>query len=127
VAELTDRAPGWRGRIVVICAVAAAALLVALSLWRLDRRPRSQDAFVYADSMGVVPEVSGRVTAVHVRENQRVAKGDLLVEIEKEPYELRLAQARAQLESLQAKIEVSSRQVEGQSTSPWPTRRSSSP
>jgi multidrug efflux system membrane fusion protein len=117
VAELTDRAPERRVRIVAVAAVTAAVLLAALSLWRLDRRPRSQDAFVYADSTGIVPEVSGQVTRVHVRENQRVAKGDLLVEIEREPYELRLAQARAQAASLQADIDVSTNKVESQAAS----------
>jgi multidrug efflux system membrane fusion protein len=104
------------GRVVAIVSVAAAVLLGVLVLYRLDRRPRSQDAFIYADSTGIVPEVSGRITGVHVRDNQRVAKGELLVEIERPPYELRLAEARAQAEALRAEIDVSSRQVASQST-----------
>ena len=115
MAELKSRALDWR--IAAVAAVTAALVLGALSFWRLDRRPRSQDAFVYADSTAIVPEVSGRIKGVHVRENQRVAKGDLLVEIEREPYELRLAQARAQAASLQAEIDLSSRKVESQLSS----------
>ncbi|HKQ68778.1 MAG TPA: biotin/lipoyl-binding protein [Polyangiaceae bacterium] len=96
--------------------MALAMLLAVFALSRRDRRPRSQDAFVYAYSTSVVPEVSGRITAVHVRENQRVAKDEILVEIEREPYELKLAQARAAVLALQAQIAVKSREVESQSS-----------
>ena len=96
MAELNGHLAGWRGRILAIGALARgrAAGCVRDRLVS-DRRPRSQDAFVYADSTSVVPEVSGRITGVHIRENQRVAKDEILVEIEREPYEFKLAQARA--------------------------------
>jgi multidrug efflux system membrane fusion protein len=99
-----------------LVALAMAVLLGVFAVVRLDRRPRSQDAFLYADSTGIVPEVSGLVTAVHLRENQRVAKGDVLVEIERQPYEFRLSQARAQVAALRAEIDLTSRQVASQST-----------
>jgi multidrug efflux system membrane fusion protein len=104
------------GRIVAIGTLAAAVLLGVLAIFRLDRRPRSQDAFVYAESTGIVPEVSGRITTVHIRENQRVVAGDILLEIDREPYELHLAQARADVAALQAQIDTTSRQVASQST-----------
>jgi multidrug efflux system membrane fusion protein len=121
VAELNERAPGEHvptssGRALAIATVAVAAILIVIAFARLDRRPRSQDAFVYADSTGIVPEVSGHLTSVEVRENQRVKKGDLLVQIERQPYELKLAQARAQVAALQAEIQSTTRQVESQST-----------
>ena len=96
--------------------MAAAVLLAVLAIVGSDRRPRSQDAFVFAYSTSVVPEVNGRITGVHVRENQRVAKDEILVEIERGPYEFKLAQARAQVAALQAQIEVAARQVASQST-----------
>jgi multidrug efflux system membrane fusion protein len=116
VAELKEGAPKSSGRLLAAVAMTAAVLLVVLALFRLERRPRSQDAFVYADSTGIVPEVSGRLTSVNVRENQRVNKGDLLVQIEREPYELHLAEARAKVAALQAEIDVSTRKVASQST-----------
>jgi multidrug efflux system membrane fusion protein len=114
VSELSNGTPSGRG--ILVAAIAGAVFLAGVALFRLDRRPRSQDAFIYADSTGIAPEVSGRITTVHVRENQRVAKDEVLVEIERQPYELRLAQARAQVASLQAEIEVTSRQVASQTT-----------
>ena len=113
---MTGRRAAWVGRILALVALAVAVLLGVFAIFRLDRRPRSQDAFLYADSTGIVPEVSGLISAVHLRENQRVAKGDLLVEIEREPYELRLAQARAEVAALRAQIDLTSRQVASQST-----------
>jgi multidrug efflux system membrane fusion protein len=104
------------GRAVAIGSLVAALLLAIVAILRLDRRPRSQDAFVYADSTGIAPEVSGRVVTVHIRENQRVTAGDVLVEIDREPYELHLAQARAEVAALQAQIDLTSRQVASQST-----------
>jgi multidrug efflux system membrane fusion protein len=113
---LTGRAGGWVGRILAIGTLAASVVLAVFAVSRLDRRPRSQDAFLYAYSTGLVPDVSGRITAVHVRENQRVARDEILVEIEREPYELHLAQARAELAALRAQIDLTSRQVASQST-----------
>jgi multidrug efflux system membrane fusion protein len=118
VAELKEpapeHAPTRSGRLLAIGAVTAAVLLLVLAFFRLDRRPRSQDAFIYADSTGIVPEVSGQLTSVNVRENQRVSKGDLLVQIERQPFELRLAEARAKVAALQAQIDVSTRKVASQ-------------
>jgi Ca2+/Na+ antiporter len=58
VAELNGHLAKWRGRILAIGALVAVVLLTLFALFRLDRRPRSQDAFVYADSTAIAPEVS---------------------------------------------------------------------
>jgi multidrug efflux system membrane fusion protein len=128
VAELNDHPPqrgqehapehaaARSGRLLAIGVVTAAVLLLVISLFRLDRRPRSQDAFVYAYSTGIVPEVSGQLTSVNVRENQRVHKGDLLVQIERQPYELKLAEAREKVASLQAQVELTEHQVASQTS-----------
>ena len=106
----------WMGRLVALSAIAAAVWLGTYTVQRIDQRPRTHDAFLYADTVGIAPDVSGHITRLHVRDNQRVAKGDLLVEIEPEPFELRLRQARAQVAALQAQIAQTTRQVDSQST-----------
>ena len=58
------------------------------------------------------PEVSGRIVALHVTNNQRVTKGQPLVEIDPEPFELRLRQAQAQVAALKAQISLTGRQVD---------------
>ena len=106
----------WLGRLVALLAVAAALGLGAYTLQRLDRRPRTHDAFLYADSAGLAPDVNGRIVKLYVRNNQRVAQGEKLVEIEQEPFDLRLRAARAQVAALQAQIALTTRQVAAQSS-----------
>ncbi len=106
----------WLGRLIAALAVAAAILLGVLAIHRLDRSPRTQDAFLYADSAGLAPDVSGRILALRVRDNQRVRQGDILAEIDPEPFTLRLRQARAQRDALRAQIDLVTRQVAAQST-----------
>jgi len=60
-------------------------------------RESTDDAQVDADVVNVASRVSGAVLQVHVVDNQHVAKGDLLVEIDSRPYEAALAQAKGQL------------------------------
>jgi membrane fusion protein, multidrug efflux system len=115
-SETLSRVRVWLGRLVAFAAIAAALGLGGYTIYRLDQRPRTHDAFLYADTAGLAPDVSGRIIKLHVHDNQRVSKGDLLVEIDAEPFELRLRQARAQVAALQAQIELTTRQVGAQST-----------
>ncbi|GGE98652.1 multidrug transporter subunit MdtN [Aliidongia dinghuensis] len=104
------------GRLIAIAAIVAAVGLGYVTLDRLDRRPRTHDAFLYADSAGLAPDVSGRIVALHVKDNQRVTKGQPLLEIDHEPFELHLRQARAQVAALEAQIALTTRQVAAQSS-----------
>src|SRR5258705_11569987 len=99
-SELRGRA--WRGRAVAVLALAAAVGLGLATLNVLDRRPRTHDAHLFAYSAGMAPEVSGRIVALRVTNNQRVTKGQPLVDIDSEPFDLRLRQARAPDGSLRA-------------------------
>lgn len=65
----------------------------------------TDNAYVRQDKVSVSAEVGGRVVAVHVRENQRVAKGDLLFEIDPEPLALAVDEARAALAVARARLE----------------------
>ncbi len=115
-APAQRRARLWFGRLFAFAAIAAALGLGGYTIYRLDQRPRTHDAFLYADSAGLAPEVSGRIVALPVHDNQRVSKGDPLVEIDPEPFDLRLRQARAQVAALQAQIALTTRQVGAQSS-----------
>jgi multidrug efflux system membrane fusion protein len=100
--------------LIALLAIVAAVGLAIWTLHVLDRRPRTHDAHLFAYSAGIAPEVSGRIVALHVANNQRVAKGQPLVDIEAEPFELRLRQARAQAAALKAQISLTGRQVTSQ-------------
>ncbi len=89
----------------------ATAVLVAL---RLDSRPRTDEAFIEADVIHLAPEVSGRITALPVRNNQKVQAGDVLFVIDPEPFELKKNAATAQSRALEARIDDALSQVASQ-------------
>jgi membrane fusion protein, multidrug efflux system len=102
------------GRSIAFLALAAAIVLIGATLRVLDLRPRTHDAHLFAFSAGMAPEVSGRIIALTAANNQHVARGEALVEIDPEPFELRLRQAEAQVAALRAQISLTGRQVESQ-------------
>ena len=104
----------WVGRSVAVLAVVAAIGLGITTLFVVDRRPRTHDAHLFAYSAGMATEVSGRILTLHVINNQRVNAGDPLVDIDPEPFAMRLRQARAQVTSLKAQISLTGRQVTSQ-------------
>jgi len=58
----------------------------------------TDDAFIDGTIVRISPRVSGHVAKVHVKANQRVEQGDLLIEIDPQPFEARALQAQAALE-----------------------------
>lgn len=54
----------------------------------------TEDAYVNGYATFVAPRVSGQVMKVMVHDNNRVKKGDLLVQLDKEPYEVQVALKR---------------------------------
>jgi membrane fusion protein, multidrug efflux system len=64
----------------------------------------TDNAYVQQDKMSVSSEVSGRIVAVGVHENQRVNAGDLLFRIDPEPFRIAMAQADASIAAAQAKV-----------------------
>lgn len=63
----------------LLALVLAAIVALIVVIWQLQTSPETNDAYVYADTIDVVPEVSGRIVEMPIRDNQRVKKGDLLV------------------------------------------------
>ena len=57
----------------------------------------TENAYVKADKIAVSADVSGRVTAVKVAENQEVRAGTLLFSLDREPFEISLKRADAHL------------------------------
>ncbi|MFM0729714.1 multidrug transporter subunit MdtN [Paraburkholderia sediminicola] len=104
----------FKGRVI-------AGVIVALGLaaaWygydRTTRFPSTDDATIDADVVHVASPVGGRIIRVTVEENQRVAKGDVLFEIDPVPYRLALAQAQADLELARATLETRRRSIVGE-------------
>ena len=97
-----------------IVLVVMTLLLVLFVIRQLDRTPRTDDAYAYADTIDVVPEVNGRIIELAVRDNQAVKQGDLLFRIDPRPYQDALARGNASLVALDRQIELTQRTVNAQ-------------
>jgi len=63
----------------------------------LEDMPRTEDAYVRANVIGIAAHVSGEILELNVVDNQPVDAGDLLFVVDPRPYEIALAEAQAQL------------------------------
>ena len=68
--------------------------------------------FTAVASVEVRPRVSGFIDSIHFKDGQIVAQGDLLFVIDRRPYGLAVEQAKADVESAQAKLEIANLDVE---------------
>jgi membrane fusion protein, multidrug efflux system len=92
--------------------ILASAAAAGLALWRQqEAHPFSDDASIDADVVHVAPSVSGRIVRLPVKENQAVRAGDVLFEIDPEPYRLRVRLAEAQLTQAEAILDTQRRTV----------------
>lgn len=91
----------------------ATLLILALAIWigrllwiHYMDTPWTRDGRVRADVINVAADVSGVVIDVPVRDNQPVKKGDLLMQIDPEHYQLAVKQAEAMVASRKATWEM---------------------
>ena len=73
----------------------------------------TDDAFVNGHVTFVAPRVHGQVARVLVDDNNRVRKGDLLVELDKEPFRDEVAVKKAAVDTAQADLEAAKATVRG--------------
>jgi multidrug resistance efflux pump len=92
------------GRLLGIGIVAATAVVAAVVWTRIYEHPRTDDAYVRANVVGIAPHVSGPIVELPIVDNQRVAAGDLLFVVDPRPYEAALARARAELELTELEV-----------------------
>lgn len=87
-------------RVLMTLAICVAATLIGIALWNhYMLAPWTRDGRVRADIVAIAPDVAGLVTAIPVRDNQFVHKGDLLMTIDRERYRLAVTQAEAALKA----------------------------
>ncbi|KJK08013.1 MULTISPECIES: HlyD family secretion protein [Pseudomonas] len=87
--------------------VLAAAVVIGRQLWvHYMNTPWTRDGRVRADIINVAADVPGYVVDVPVRDNQLVKKGDVLLQIDPEHYEVAVKQAQALVASRKATWEM---------------------
>jgi multidrug efflux system membrane fusion protein len=71
----------------------------------------TDDAYVRSDLVGVAPQVTGQIVAVHVIDNQPVKQGDALVTIDPVPFQLVIAQRQAEIGEAKAQIAADQQEI----------------
>lgn len=99
-----------RGRRVGLAAATALALFIAYEAFS-SFVAVTDDAYVQSDLVALAPEITGRIVAVHVADNQDVAAGDLLASIDPVPFRLAVDQRRAELAEARAQIATDQHRV----------------
>ncbi len=85
------------GRIVSYASIAAGVITLLVVWNQIQRYPRTDDAYLRANTVGMAPRVFGQIVELPIRDNQIVHVGDLLYRIDPRPYEVALARAEAKL------------------------------
>jgi len=99
--------------IIITCIVLVVLLIVGIILWLILRQYVStDDAYIDGHVTQVSPRASAQVLALHIRDNQLVHQGDLLVELDPTDYQVALDQAKAQVASSQGRVAQAEAQIE---------------
>jgi membrane fusion protein, multidrug efflux system len=99
------------GRSLSIGIVTAALILVAVVVYLGNHYPRTDDAEILANFIGIAPQVDGPIVRLHVHDNQFVTRGTLLFEIDDRPYRYALAQALSEQAALEGQIADERRRI----------------
>src|ERR1700722_12575697 len=92
------------GRLLSIGIVSSAVALGLMVLIRSNFYPRTDDAEIFANFIGIAPQVEGPIIRLNVRDNQLVKKGELLFEIDDRPYKYALDKAISEQATLEGQI-----------------------
>src|SRR6266478_2472248 len=89
-----------------------AAIILGLGvLYHVNHSPRTDDAEVFANFIGIAPQVAGPIVRLNVRDNQFVKKGELLYEIDERPYQYALERALSEQAALEGQIADEQRRI----------------
>ena len=104
------------GRFLSVLIIAVAIVLALLVVQRLRIHPQTDDAEVFANLIGIAPEVEGRIIKINAKDNQFVHKGELLFQIDPVPYQYALETARSQEAALEGQIRDLQRAIGAQTS-----------
>jgi membrane fusion protein, multidrug efflux system len=93
------------GVAIIVIGMAAAVMVARTS----TGNPRTDDAYVSANVIGIAPHVQGSLVQLNVVDNQPVEENDLLFVVDPRPYEAELQHARGELIVTQRRSAASSR------------------
>jgi membrane fusion protein, multidrug efflux system len=112
-----SEAPAQRKRLGRVVSVAIPAAALITGLWVVNettRYPRTDDAEVFANFIGIAPQVDGPISTLSVQDNAFIKQGGLLFEIDRRPYEYELQRARSDRNTLEGQIVDQTRTIASQ-------------
>src|SRR5262245_36576646 len=112
------------GKIVSVAIPVAALITGLLAAVETTRYPRTDDAEVFANFIGVAPQVNGPITQLAAQDNQFVKQGGLLFEVDPRPYQYALEQARSDQGALEGQIVDQTRTIASQKSAVGAARAS---
>ncbi|MDY8107996.1 HlyD family secretion protein [Fulvimarina sp. 2208YS6-2-32] len=99
-------------RLLLTAAIVVGAVFGITYVWTTYfEDPWTRDAYVRADVIEIASYVPGVLTQLNVVNNQRVKKGDLLVQVDRKGYETAVERARAQVAKADAEYELQRQQA----------------
>ena len=99
------------GRLLGTAIVVSTIILAYWVYSDLVFHPRTDDAYVRANTVGIAPHVSGPIVSLPLVDNQPVEEGQILFVIDPRPYEAALEEAQAELILTNLEIEGLARGV----------------
>ena len=99
------------GRTLSTLIVIGAVSLGLMVLYHANHYPRTDDAEILANFIGIAPQVEGPLVRLNVHDNQFVKKGDLLFEIDERPYRYTLEKAISEQATLEGQISDERRRI----------------
>src|SRR3984885_5525156 len=108
--EEKRRIIGWTISVATIVCALVSGLLV---LHQVTVDPRTDDAEVFANYIGIAPVVNGPITHLYIADNQLVKEGQPLLDIDNRPYAYALARASSDQLALRGTIDDERRIIAG--------------
>ena len=103
-----------RLRVIPVLIVLATIVTGAMVIHSIDTQPRTDDAEVFSNFIGMAPLVEGPVVTLAVHDNQFVKQGELLFVIDEAPYLYALQNAKAEQAALEGQIANETRHIASQ-------------
>ena len=113
VAEPPGRLRRWRKPLIIVGLILF-VLVIIPKIFHAWRTASTDDAYVNSYVTFVAPRVPGQVLRVLVDDNNRVKKGDVLVELDPEPFRVQVAIKQAAVDAAQAELVVAQATVRSQ-------------
>src|ERR1700722_14895977 len=114
VTQQARKATRTRKLLAGVLGVAVLAILIVFGIPRVKEMlstVSTDDAYVNGHVTFVAPRVAGQIARVLVDDNNRVRKGELLAELDKEPYQIVVSEKQAAVDTAEADLQAATAAV----------------